>query len=146
MDHLFDRFGKSFSLMPWRRAAAPDLAFRYETSFDLTPPAVDVSEDDKAYKVTAELPGLTEKDVEVKLSGDMITIKGEKRQEKEQKEQSYHVSERSYGAFERSFTLPADVDRDKIAADVSKGVLTVLLPKKPGTKPAEKKIEVKAAT
>lgn len=146
MDSLFDRFSGRFGLAPWRHRAALEPMFRYESSFDVTLPAVDVSEDAAGYQVTAELPGLTEKDVEVKLTDDMLTIRGEKRQEKEQKDGNFHVSERAYGAFERSFTLPDDVDRDKIAANVGKGVLTVTLPKKPGAKPNAKSIEVKAGT
>lgn len=146
MDRLFDRFNPHFHLAPMRHMFGGAPALRYESSFDFTMPAVDVSEEAGAYKITAELPGMTDKDVEVRLNGDRLTIKGEKRQEKEQKDQNYHVSERSYGAFERSFTLPDGVDRDKISAEVSKGVLTVVLPKKPEAQVAPKKIEVKTTT
>ena len=143
MDRLFDRFGGSFNMAPFRRMFDAASAVRYETAFDLTVPAVDVSEDTNAYKITAELPGMAEKDVEVKVSGDLLTIKGEKRQEKEKKAKNYHMSERSYGMFERSFTIPKGVDRDKIAAEFSKGVLTLTLPKRPDAQPETKKIEVK---
>lgn len=145
MDRLFDRFGGNFNMAPFRRMFDTAPAVRYETAFDFTVPAVDVNEDTGAYKITAELPGMAEKDVEVKVSGDVLTIKGEKRQEKEEKDKNYHMSERSFGMFERSFTIPKGVDRDKIAAEFSKGVLTLSLPKKPDAQPETKKIDVKGA-
>lgn len=108
-------------------------------------PAVDVAETDKGYEITAELPGIDEKNVEVKLADGVLTIKGEKTEEKEEKKKDYYVSERSYGAFQRSFQVPAGVDADKIEASVNKGVLTVKLPKTAEAQQAEKKIPVKAA-
>jgi len=143
MDRLFDRFGGSFNMAPFRRMFDTQPAPRFPTQFDFTVPAVDVAEDTAAYKITAELPGMAEKDIEVKLSGDVLTIKGEKRQEKEEKDKNYHMSERSYGVFERSFTVPKGVDREKIEADFSKGVLTLSLPKRPDAQPETKKIDVK---
>ena len=128
-----------------RRMFDVEPAFRYESTFSVPSPAVDITEDAAAYKVTAELPGMSEKEIEVVLSDDTLTLKGEKRQEKEQKEKNFYLSERSYGSFQRSFTLPDGVDRDKIAADFSKGVLTISMPKTAKAKEAEKKIEVKAA-
>ena len=104
-----------------------------------------MSEDDKAYKITAELPGVEPKDVEVSLSGDMLVFKGEKQQEKEEKAKNYYLSERSYGSFQRAFQLPDGVDRDKVSADFSKGVLTITLPKTAEAQKQSKKIEVKAA-
>ena len=97
---------------------------------------VDASEDDKAYHVTAELPGLSEKDVEVTFTDGTLTISGEKKEEKEVKEADYHRRERSFGSFRRSFTLPGEVDEEKIAASFKDGVMTVDLPK---TKTAQKK-------
>jgi HSP20 family protein len=120
-------------------------AFQYESSFAIPSPAVDISEDDGAYKVTAELPGMAEKEIEVVVSGDTLSIKGEKRLEKEQKEKNFHLSERSYGSFERNFYVPDGVDRDKTAADFSKGVLTVTMPKTAKAVEQTKKIEVKSA-
>lgn len=145
MDRLFDRFGGSFNIAPFRRMFDATPTPRFATQFDFTIPAVDVSEDATSYKITAELPGMAEKDVEVKLSGDILTIKGEKRQEKEEKDKDYHMSERSYGVFERSFAVPKGVDREKIAADFSKGVLMLTLPKKPDAQPETKKIDVKGS-
>ena len=141
MERLFDRFG--FPSM--RRMFEAEPAWRWETSFGIAAPAVDVSEDDKAYKITAELPGLEPKDIELTVTGDMLVLKGEKRQEKEEKDKNYYVSERSYGAFQRSFEMPDGTDRDNLTADFSKGVLTITLPKTPAAQKQTKKIEVKAA-
>lgn len=108
-------------------------------------PAMDLIEKDDAYEITAELPGLSDKNVEIKLSNHTLTIKGEKSEEKEDKRKDYYLSERRYGSFQRSFQLPEGVDADKIDANFSKGVLTVKLPKSAEAKKAEKTITVKAA-
>ena len=144
MDRLFDRFANGWGMPSLGRMFDAEPAFRYESSFAVPSPAVDITEDDGNYKVTAELPGLNEKDLEVVASGDTLTIKGEKKQEKEQKEKNFYLSERSYGSFQRSFYIPEGVDRDKIAADFSKGVLTITLPKTVKAVEQQKKIEVKA--
>lgn len=140
-DRLFDRFG--FEMPSVRRML--DLAPSLETSFNFNVPAVDVTEDEKTYKIAAELPGLDEKDIEVSVTGDVLTLKGEKRQEKEEKNKNWYVSERAYGSFQRAFALPDGVDRDKIAASFAKGVLTVTLPKSAEAQKQQQKIEVKAA-
>jgi len=142
MDRLFDRF-TGFGWPSMRRAFETMPTF--ETSFSFNAPAVDVTEDDKGFKISAELPGLDEKDIDVSVTGDVLTIKGEKRQEKEAKDKNWYVSERSYGSFQRAFTLPDGVDRNKIAASFSKGVLTVTLPKSAEAQKQQQKIEVKAA-
>ena len=108
-------------------------------------PAIDMSEDEKAYKISAELPGIDAKDIDVSLSGDMLVLKGQKRQDKEDKDKNYHFSERAYGAFQRAFDLPASVDRNKVAADFSKGVLTITLPKTAEAQKPAQKIDVKAS-
>ena len=146
MDRLFDRFAGGWGMPSLRRMFDAEPAFQYESSFAMPSPAVDISEDDGAYKVTAELPGMAEKEIEVVVSGDTLSIKGEKRLEIEQKEKNFHLSERSYGSFQRSFHLPDGVDRDKIAADFAKGVLTVTMPKTAKAMEQTKKIEVKSAT
>ncbi|MFL5279773.1 MAG: Hsp20/alpha crystallin family protein, partial [Rhodopila sp.] len=94
-------------------------------------------------RLTAEMPGMTEKDVQVSLSGNTLVIKGEKRQEREEKDKGYHLSERCYGEFQRSFLLPDGADSDKVEASFANGVLTVTVPKT--AQAAPKKIEVKAA-
>jgi HSP20 family protein len=109
---------------------------------DLTP-RMDVTETDKEIEITAELPGLEEKDVQVNLADNVLTIKGEKKAEKEEKDKNYRVVERSYGSFSRTLELPDGVDPSAVKATIAKGVLKVTVPK---PAPAQaKKIEVKTA-
>lgn len=115
MDEVFDRFFGSGDLSLW----PPD-------SFA---PSIDVSETDDEIRVTAELPGVDEKDIDISVSNEALVIKGEKKQEKEEKDGGRHYVERSYGAFERDIQLPCEVDADKAAARYSRGVLTITLPK-----------------
>ena len=145
MDRLFDRFSGGFGFPSLRRMFDMEPAWRPASSFTFSAPAIDMSEDEKAYKVSAELPGLDAKDVDVSISGNTLVLKGEKRQEKEEKEKNYYFSERAYGSFQRAFELPASVDRDKVSADFAKGVLTITLPKTPDAQKQQKKIEVKSA-
>ena len=142
VDRLFEDFDRDSWRAPFRLFERAPL-WRRET--ELAVPAVDIVEKDGAYEVTAELPGMDEKDIEVKLANGGLTIKGEKQEEKEEKRKDYHLHERTFGSFERYFTVPDGVDRDKIDASFKKGVLTVTLPKKPEAIKPEKKIEVKAA-
>jgi len=139
VDRMFEDFDRDF--WRWPSRVAPSWQ-----GTALTAPAVDIVEKDDGYEVTAELPGMDEKDIEVKLANGGLSIKGEKQEEKEEKKKDYHLQERHYGSFERYFTLPDGVDREKVAASFKKGVLTVKLPKKPEAIKAEKKIEVKAAS
>ncbi|MFZ5449612.1 MAG: Hsp20/alpha crystallin family protein [Thermodesulfobacteriota bacterium] len=106
-------------------------------------PAVDIKETDTEIVVKAEVPGMDPNDINISVTGDVLTIKGEKKSEREEKEESYHLVERSYGSFSRSLSLPAAVDLDKIEAKYDKGVLTVTCPKKEEVKP--KAIEIKTA-
>lgn len=145
MDRLMDRFAGGFGLPSLRRLFETEPLFRFDSAFGVPNPAIDVTEDDAAYTVTAELPGMAETDIEVTLTEDTLTIKGEKKQEKEEKTKNTYLSERSYGAFRRSFTLPDGIDRDQIGAAFAKGVLTVTLPKVERVTIAPKTIEVKAA-
>jgi len=106
-------------------------------------PTMDVAETDKEIEITAELPGLEEKDVQINVADNVLTVRGEKKAEKEQKDKNYRLVERSYGSFERSLTLPEGVNTDAIKATIDKGVLKVVVPK---PAPAQsKKIEVKSA-
>jgi HSP20 family protein len=100
-------------------------------------PAVDIFEDANQISMTAELPGFKEKDVNVELHGDVLTISGERRRESEMKDRNYTRVERSYGQFCRSFTLPASVDRESVKASFSNGLLKLELPKKPEAKPRQ---------
>jgi HSP20 family protein len=141
VDRLFDEFGGDF----WRRPFGSLAAFERTWPKFTAAPAVDVAETDKSYEITAELPGIDEKNVEVNLADGGITIKGEKKEETEEKKKDYYVSERRYGSFERYFTLPEGVDANKIAATFKNGVLKVTLPKTAEAQKPAKKIEVKAA-
>jgi HSP20 family protein len=144
INRLFDDLSRGF-WRPFRSSiTAAEPFWRREMTWGAAP-AVDIAESDKAYELTAELPGMDEKNIEVKLADGSLTIKGEKQEEKEEKEKGYYLHERHFGSFERSFEVPEGVDTDKIAAAFKKGVLTVTLPKKPEAQKPAKKIEVKAA-
>jgi HSP20 family protein len=108
----------------------------------MTTPSIDVSETNEDVRVTADLPGMDEKDVQVTLENDILTIKGEKKQEQEEKKQNYHMVERTYGEFQRVISLPTSVDKEKIKATFKKGVLSVILPKTPESKSTQKKIAI----
>ena len=120
MDRFFDRFGDR----EW-----PELRPLGEWS-----PKLDFSETKEAFVMKGEIPGVEPKEIEVSLEGQMLTIKGEKRQEKEEKDEQHYRMERSYGSFVRSVQLPAAVDGSKVTAAFKNGVLTVTLPKAPGAK------------
>ena len=112
-------------------------------------PSIDVSETDKELRIAAELPGVEQKDLSVTLTGDVLTIKGEKRTEKEtksgEKEPMYHRVERSYGSFQRTMTVPYEIDPAKVDAKFKDGVLTVSLPKPAEVQKQSKQIEIKKA-
>ncbi|HVZ01770.1 MAG TPA: Hsp20/alpha crystallin family protein [Dongiaceae bacterium] len=110
-------------------------------------PRMDVKETEAGIEITAELPGVDEKDVEVELADDVLTIRGEKKFEKEEgdKEKGYHVMERSYGSFARSVQLPYGAETDKVTADFSKGVLKVVVPRPAEVEAKTKKIQIKAS-
>jgi HSP20 family protein len=105
-------------------------------------PVLDVSETKDEYVVKAEIPGIDAKDIDISLSDGMLTIRGEKKQEKEQKEENYHLVERSYGAFTRSIQLGGEVQADKIKAECKNGILKIVLPKSEKAKQKEVKIQV----
>jgi HSP20 family protein len=134
IDRLFDDFGRGF----------PDFGRNWPAATgQYVVPSVDVTESEKEIEVTAELPGLEEKDVQINLADNVLTIRGEKKSEQERKDKDYRLVERSYGAFSRSFELPSGVDADKIKASIANGVLKVTIPK---AAPAQTKtIEVKSA-
>ena len=103
-------------------------------------PSVDIFENDNEIVVKAELPGVSAKDIDVRLENNVLTLKGERRFEKEAKDENYHRIERSYGGFSRAFSIPATVDDEKIRADYKDGVLKIVLPKKEQTKPKQIRI------
>ncbi len=142
MEQMFDRFSSRFGLPMLHRVF--DVGPSLRSSFGTSIPAVDVTEDEHSFGIIAELPGLSEKDVEVTIANDMLTIKGEKHEESETKEKNYYLSERRFGSFQRSFPLPDSIDRDKIEATFDKGMLKLTLPKTPQAAEQQKKIEIKA--
>lgn len=136
MNRLFDEFWSRFQLTPF---GSGDGMLGWAT------PRVDVAESDKEVEVAVELPGIDEKDIEVSVTDNLLTIKGEKNAEREEKKRNYYLSERSSGSFYRSIPLPPGVVSENAKAEFKKGVLTVTLPKAPEAQAKVKKIEVKAA-
>lgn len=106
-------------------------------------PAVDVTEDDKEFTLTADLPNIPKDQVKVTLENRLLTIQGERHQEKEEKKKKFHRIERSYGKYSRSFRLPDSVDASKVEAAYTDGVLTVHLPKSAGEQPSAQEIQVR---
>ena len=106
-------------------------------------PAVDVAEENTAYVVQMELPGVNKDDVKITIESNVLTIRGEKKTESEEAEKSFHRTERSDGSFQRSFTLPGTVKNDKIDAVYKDGILTVSLPKIVESRPKQIEVRVK---
>lgn len=106
-------------------------------------PRLDLQETDEKITLSAELPGMSEKDIEVSMDKDYLTIKGEKKEEKESKNGGRYFSERRFGSFERVIHLPTSADKEKVSAKFDKGVLTVEVPKNPEAKKDVKKIPIK---
>ena len=142
VDRLFDDFNMVPFRLPFRRPAFDIEPFWAPQSW-VTVPAVDFVEHDDAFEMTADLPGLDEKNIELKVANGVLTIKGEKTEDKEEKEGDFHMRERRFGSFERSFHLPEIVDTDKIEASFKHGVLTLKMPKTAEAQKQVKKIEVK---
>lgn len=145
IDRLFDDFHPAAWHFPLSRSRVGLEMPSLKSKHWQIAPAVDLIEKHKEYEISAELPGLDEKNVEVKLSGGTLTIRGEKKEEKEEREQDYYLSERRFGSFQRTFQLPDGVDSDKIDATFANGVLKVKLPKTREAQKSEKKITVKPA-
>jgi HSP20 family protein len=135
MNRLFDEFFRGPGLAPFGETSLG-------AEWPAFSPRVDVVETDKEMVVSAELPGLEDKDIDVSLSRDMLTIKGEKKQEMEEQGRNYYRAERSYGSFQRSIPLPSEVDTAKVNAVFQRGVLTITLPKTGGAQ-GRRRIEVK---
>ncbi|AOZ04398.1 molecular chaperone Hsp20 (plasmid) [Cupriavidus sp. USMAHM13] len=145
MERLFDDFDRG-ARFPSVRLPRFGLEPRWWRDWNMiSAPPVDLSETEKGYELTADLPGMDEKDIEVKLANGGLIIKGEKREEKEEKEKDYYLRERRFGTFERYFELPDGVDADKIDASFSKGVLSIVIPKTAEAQSAAKTISVKGA-
>jgi HSP20 family protein len=127
IDRLIDDFSSMFDRDPFsgRSLEMPRFA-GLASEIGAVVPALDVSEDDKSFRVTAELPGISQKDVEVTKDGDVLTIKGEKKEEREEKEKGLYLSERRYGSFMRSLRLPEGIDESRIEARFENGVLAII--------------------
>lgn len=143
VDHLFEDFNRGSLISPFSRGLFDVEPFFSRDVFSRSMPAVDITEKDKSFEITAELPGMDQKNIEIKLSNGSLIIKGEKKEDKEEKRKGYHLSERHYGSFERVFNLPKGVDAEKIDAHFSKGVLSISLPKKPEAMKADKVVPIK---
>lgn len=133
INRMFDDLFDGFPLTPLR-----------EKGEGFFVPRVNVSETDKEIKVSAELPGMDEKDIEVLLDRGVLTIKGEKKEEKEDQDGNYHYMERSSGSFHRELPVPEGVDHDKINASFKKGVLRVTIPLLPEAQSERKSIPIKS--
>lgn len=142
IDRLFDDFGAGFRRHPLARHLGPQagLALAMPPS-----PMIELVDLGTEYCVTAELPGLTPDQVDIRLSDGMLTIRGEKAEETRDEKADCLLSERLYGAFQRSLRLPVGVDADKITAQLAQGVLRVTLPKTPEARETDRKIEIKVA-
>lgn len=132
MNRIFNHLGQGFDLAPFDEASIAKWS-----------PRVNVTETDKEFTVSAELPGLEQKDVEVAIQNGALAIKGEKKEEKEEKDKNYHHVERSFGSFQRTIALPSEVDESKTEASFKNGVLTIKLPKTKEAQQNLKKIAIK---
>jgi HSP20 family protein len=108
-------------------------------------PAVDVYEDEHNVTLKIEVPGIDEKDIDIRVENNLLTVHGDRKIEKEEKEENYRRVERQYGSFTRTFTLPNTVDTDNVQATYDKGVLKIALPKKAEAKPKQIKVSVGGA-
>jgi HSP20 family protein len=153
------------SLMPWKKTETVDDPVRslhravnqlfndFFVSFDLAPfgmleggtfaPSINMHEDDKNIRITAELPGMDAESIEINLSRDSLTLAGEKRAEKEESSQESYYMERTFGSFRRTIPLPAVIDRDKAEAEFKNGVLTITLPKLAAPTEEVRKIKIR---
>lgn len=132
-DFMVDPY-RMFQMSPWTRG---DVG--WNVSFD-------VRETDDAFIFNADMPGIRERDLEISLDGNQLLITGQREQEQQQDEGRYHSYERSYGSFSRSFSLPESADLDKIRSDLKDGVLTLVVPKRPGSMPQRRKIQIGSGT
>lgn len=155
------------SLAPWRRSALSPSPFagspwgRLQDQFNrlfedfwrdfdegeplpaaYVTPQMDVTEEDDAWRIAAEIPGVDEKDIELTVSDGVLTLAGEKKVDSEKKEKNWHMHERAYGSFRRSLRLPPGADLDKISAKFQNGVLEITVPKRPEAKQSARKIEI----
>lgn len=135
IDHIFDRWGNGHNSLP-----SP---FSLSHPFGLNIPDMDVHETAKEFLLEAELPGVDEKDVSCTLQNGILTLKGQKKNEREEKQDSYYLHERTFGSFERSVRLPDTADDGKVDAKFANGVLKIAIQKRADAIKPERKIEIK---
>jgi HSP20 family protein len=133
---LQDRMNRLF-----RESYGPEGRDESLTTSQFAPP-VDVYEDEHNVVLKVEVPGIDEKDIDVRVENSVLTVHGERKVEKEEKEENFRRIERQYGSFTRTFTLPSTVDAERIQADYDKGILKIVLPKKAEAKPKQIKVNV----
>lgn len=145
MDQIFDRFSMRFPSISMNRDLFDWEPFRSPgKEFGIAAPHIDFSETDKNYVVVAELPGMEQKDIDVELKDDILTLSGEKKEEREEKDKDHILSERRFGSFKRSLRLRSEVDQEKSSAVFKNGVLTITLPKSADAQKKTKKIAITA--
>lgn len=142
LDRAFDQMWSSFGqIKPFQRGSLLSPEF---TASGFLKPNLDIKETNNAFEISVEIPGVEEKDIELSLDGDTLTIKGEKHQEKKEEKDNYHRVERAYGSFQRLLSLPENANGDEIKANFKNGLLLITLPKSEPAKPSGRKIEIEA--
>ncbi len=123
IDRVFAQALRGFNLPAW--------PWQTEAQESLFRPSLDITENEKAYTIKVEMPGVSKDDIQVSVEGDSLIVRGEKREERVEEEEHYHYSERSYGSFQRVLALPGDADPDDLKASFRDGILTVTIGRKP---------------
>lgn len=142
----FDPFRDMLSLQD-SLVRAFDAAYGRKGSEKETPsgtwtPSVDVFEDHDGLQLFVEVPGVSQSDIDLRVEGNTLTLRGQRKLERDEQRQGYHLVERVYGQFQRTFTLPETVDAEHVSAEAKDGVLAIRLPKKPESKPRQIKVQV----
>lgn len=135
VEHIFDEFPARF----------PSLQSASRSAFLMPIPAIEMIENDKAYKISVEVPGIDLDDIDLSVQQDMLVLKGEKREEHSESDRTHSSSERTYGCFERHITLPADADVESIEASTKNGVLMIEIPRDKENKQSARSIPITAA-
>lgn len=141
VDRMFDQFFNGFGLSPFGSRSQ----MLEGITGSMLKPSLDLGATEKEYTVSVEIPGVSEKDVNLELVHDTLIIRGEKKQEKKEKKKNFYRLERSYGSFQRTLSLPEDADKERITADFKKGVLNITIPRMEVSGSRLKQIEVKYA-
>ena len=143
IDRLLNHFGQHFGQPLGQPISPRESLWWHRVPWGAAAPVVDITESEKAFELTAELPGVDTQDVEVKVANGRLSIKGQKQEAKEDKETNHHLHERHFSSLERHFAVPEAIDIGKVEAALKNGLLTVTLPKKSGAQKAAKRIEIR---